>query len=155
MMPVKSKRSEATLNPDLLKSREDLEAALEMFLEINAEIEEKVRLCTKLKRSATQYAIENDIDVVQLRGSYFRLIRRATNSWDATKLAKLVKGKRVTVHGKKIPLWQYITKRVPDPEKIKEAVESGYVKQKDIQEAYVTKDQMPFFQNYQGLADDA
>jgi hypothetical protein len=58
------------------------------------------------------------------------------------------------VRDKEIPLWNYITKRVPDAAQIDKAVSLGFVKEGVISKAYLEKPQAPFLQAYNGEATD-
>jgi hypothetical protein len=143
-----------------IKSKAEAEEALRLLEEIEEEISPKMIQATELKKAATQYAVDKKLDVIQLDGCYYRQINRATRFWVGTdddvpdgltnvkSLQSLVKGKKA--NGK--PLWQLITKRVPDPEKISEAVGKGWVEETEIQEAFVEKPQRPFLQRFVGDA---
>jgi hypothetical protein len=61
---------------------------------------------------------------------------------------------KAVVRGKEMPLWNYITKRVPDPEKIDRAVAQGFITEAKISKAYIEKPQAPFMQRFAGEATD-
>lgn len=144
----------------IVKTKADAIEALERVEEIDKKLKPLMIEQTELKKAATAYADEKNLDVVQLAGRYWRLITRYTRMWvgtadempgdvsDAVSLYEICKGKKVD--GK--PLWQLVTKRVPDPEKINEAVGKGWVKEKEIHKAFIEKPQTPFLQRYEGEA---
>lgn len=159
----------AKRSPDAITilNMQDAIEALEEMEAIQDEIAPKMARQVDLKKAVTEFAVKKKVDVVQLDGLYFRQINRATRFWvgettempaprpkGAKSLREICKGKFATVRGREIPLWNYITKRVPDPEKISRAVELGFVKQTEIDKAFLEKPQAPFLQKYTGEAHD-
>jgi hypothetical protein len=153
--------------PIIISSIDDAIAALEEMEEIGERIAEDMKRQVELKKAATAFAVKKKIDVLQLDGAYFRQINRASRFWigepaempsptpkGAKSLREICAGLTATVKGKEIPLWNYITKRVPDPEKIDKAVALGFVKESVISKAYIEKPQAPFLQRYSGEASD-
>jgi hypothetical protein len=152
--------------PFSIKSVADAKKALERMEEIEAEISPLMKEATDLKVAATEFAVKKKVDAIQLDGVYFRQINRATRMWiaepddmpesapsKAKSLREICKGITVKVKGKKIPLWQAITKRVPDPELIDKAVSNGWIDEDEIHKAYLEKPQKPFLQRYVGEAE--
>ena len=137
-----------------IKSLADATQALERVDEIQAEIDPLMREATELKKAATEFCVRKKVDVVQLDGHYYRHIQRYNRTWDSDALYGLVRGLKVKVKGKTTPLWQILTKRVPDPERINEAVGKGYITMDAIEAAFVEKAQSPFLQKFQGEAED-
>lgn len=142
-------------------------AALEEMESIGDEIKEQMARQVDLKKAATAWAVSKKIDVIQLDGKYYRQINRASRFWvaeeadmpdptprGAKSLRAICAGLTATVKGKDIPLWNYITKRVPDPEKIDKAVALGFVKESVISKAFIEKPQNPFLQAFTGEAKD-
>jgi len=132
-----------------IKNQADLEKALQQLEELNAEIAPLQAQAVMLKKAATEYAVKKRISVVQLDGVYYRKIVRTNRAWDNEILRKILK--RIKVDGK--PLWNKVTKRVIDPDKLAEAVAVGWVTEKKLDEAYVETEQAPFLQRYTGEAD--
>jgi hypothetical protein len=144
-----------------IRSKAEAEEALRLLEEIEEEISPKMIQATELKKAATAYAVDKKLDTIQLDGCYYRQITRYTRFWVGTdedvpaeqagvkSLQALVKGKKA--NGK--PLWQLITKRVPDPDKISEAVGKGWIEETEIEQAFVEKPQRPFLQRFTGDAD--
>ena len=150
-----------------IKSMADAQKALEEMEKIELEIAPQMRRATELKKAVTAFAVKKNIPVVQLDGVYYRHIQRNTHKWiptdedmpgTAPKGAKsvmaIVKGRKVKIKGKSVPLWQLITKRVVDPQLIDQAVTQGHITEKEIEKAYVATPQAPFLQRYTGEADD-
>ena len=149
-----------------IKTKADALKALQRVDEIQAEIGPKMAEATELKRAATEFAKGKNMDVLQLDTAYYRLVERSSRMWVATdddlppgvkgakSLRSICKGISVKVKGKKVPLWQLITKRVPDPELIDEAVKKGWISEKEISKAYIEKPQSPFMQRYEGMPVD-
>lgn len=136
-----------------VKNREELALALQEAQELQEQIEPLMRRVTELKKGAVYYAAEKRIDVVQLDGSYWRLISRTSRGWDASMLRKIVGKKKVKIKGKMKPLWNLLTKRVPDPDAINDAINEGFVDEGEIEEAFIERPQQPFMQRYEGVAD--
>lgn len=158
-MPLKKTKS----GQYVVKTKADAIEALEKLEEINKKMEPLVIEATELKKAATAYANDKKLDVIQLAGRYWRLVTRYTRMWvgmpddmpdnisdRAISLYEICKGKKA--EGK--PLWQLVTKRVPDPDKINEAVGKGWIKEKEVQKAFIEKPQQPFLQRYEGEATD-
>lgn len=137
-----------------VRSLDEAVAALERVDEIQVEIDPLMREATDLKKAVTEFVVKKRIDVVQLDGHYYRHIQRYSRTWDSNALYKLVRGLKVKVKGKSTPLWQLLTRRVPDPEAINQAVALRWVRMEDIEDAFVEKPQAPFLQKFQGDAED-
>lgn len=133
-----------------ITTKKEAIAALKRLEEIQVEIEEALDESVRLKKGATAWAAETRTTVIQLDGAYYRLVQRYSRSWDEAKLRKLVKD--VKVNGK--ALWNLITTRQPDPDKIQAAVAQGWIKQKEVDKAFIEKPQAPFLQRYVGEAED-
>ena len=144
MPKMKSKKS---LIPGEVNSMKEAVAALEQMEEIQAEIEEKQRQTVELKQSVTSWAVDHKVETIQLDDHYYRQIQRYNRGWDADALKELVKGKK---DGNGKPLWNFITKRVPDAEKINTAVKMKFLKQTQVDKAFVETPQKPFLQKFQG-----
>jgi hypothetical protein len=149
-----------------IKNEKELRQALVEFERLKTEVDPINARLTDLRRAATEYAIERKIDVVQLDNVYFRQIQRTSRFWagfdsdipadapdGAKSLFAIVKGKKVKLNGKLTPLWQLITKRIPDPERIQTAVAKQWISQEEIGAAFLEKPQTPFLQRYEGVAD--
>lgn len=121
---------------------------------------------TVAKNQSTTYMNSHNVKVVQMDGVYWRKIQRFSRLFVATdddmpdpapkgakSMKSLCQGK--TAGKKKIPLWNFITKRVVDPAKIDEAVNKGYITQKEVDKAYLESPQRPFIQPFDGEAVDA
>lgn len=139
--------------------------ALEEMEEIGERIKDDMAKQVELKKAATAWAVAKKVDVIQLENVYYRQINRASRFWvgepdempdpmpkGAKSLREITRGMVANVKGKEIPLWNFITKRVPDPEKIDRAVALGFVKESVISKAFIEKPQAPFLQRFQGEA---
>lgn len=148
-----------------IKTKAEAQEALQRVVEIEEQISPLMNEATALKQAATEYAVGKKLDVIQLDGVYFRQITRYNRFWIGTEedlpaqaemrsgvksLQSIVKGMKMP-NGK--PLWQFVTKRVPDPDRISEAVGMGWVTEDEVAPAFVEKPQKPFLQKYVGDAD--
>lgn len=161
-----ARRAAAVNKAIVVNSLDEAIAALEEMDEINERIKEDMNRAVELKKAATAWAVKKKVDVIQLDGKYYRQINRASRFWAAEEadvpegvkgaksLRSICSGLTATVKGKEIPLWNYITKRVPDPEKIDKAVALGFVKAAVIDKAFIEKPQAPFLQSYSGEPSD-
>lgn len=115
------------------------------------------------KKQVTAYQVTHSRPVVQLDNGYYRKVQRMTRFWVATpkdmpspkpKGAKSLKEicKDKLADGK--PLWNFITRRVPDKTLMDLAVKRGYVTADELGKAYVEKPQAAFIQRYDGQAFD-
>lgn len=126
-----------------------------------AEIEEREGLdemkqdAVELKKAATAFCADNDIDVLEIKkiGKVAKLIRAVNQKkWIGTKadmtdeMDSKVKPLRSLVDKE---TWMQITTRVPDPAKIDEAVAEGKLLAKKIAPAYVETYKAP----YLGISD--
>lgn len=147
-----------------IKTKAEAQEALQRVVEIEEQISPLMNEATALKTAATEYAVGKKLDVIQLDGVYFRQITRYNRFWVGTEddlpaqveMRSGVKSLYSIVRGKKHngkPLWQLITKRVPDPDAISDAVGKGWLSEDEIAPAFVEKPQKPFLQKYVGDAD--
>jgi hypothetical protein len=149
-----------------ISNEAELKSALNRVDELQEQIAPLEHEAGALKTAATKYADGKNIDVVQLDGRYYRRIQRASRRWvgieddmpnkapaSARPLSKLVKGKWVTQNGKRVPLWNLLTRRIPDPERIDAATRQGIIDLKDIEAAYVEIPQQVFYQRFSGEVD--
>lgn len=117
---------------------------------------------TDARTAVTEFQRTRGVRTVQLDGHYWRLVERFTRYWVATpadmptpkpkgakSLREICKGK---ADGNGKPLWNFITRRVPDAKLIDQAVKEGFITTKEIQKAYLEKPQTPFIQRYDGVA---
>lgn len=151
----------------VVKTTRDAVLALEEMEEIGQRIKDDMARQVELKKAATAFAVAKKVDVIQLENSYYRQINRSSRFWvgektdmpdpapkGAKSLREICAGKVAHVRGKNVPLWNFITKRVPDPEKIDAAVNQGFIKQNEIDKAFLEKPQAPFLQRFEGEAHD-
>ena len=150
----------------MIRNEKQLREALVEFERLKAEVDPINARLVELKREATEYAVAKKIAVVQLDNVYFRQIQRSNRFWAGTdddipanapdgarSLFSIVKGKKVKSNGKSVPLWQLITRRIPDPDKLQTAVAKKWISQDDLDAAFLEKPQAPFLQRYEGVAD--
>lgn len=146
------------------------EETLREVLTAVREAQEQVALVNKFieigRNHATTYMHSHATPVVQCEGHYWRLIQRMTRFFVGTdddmpeNAPKGAKSLKALCQGKKVgkkdtPLWNFITKREVDPKKLDEAVNKGYLKQKDVDKAYLESPQKPFVQPFTGEALDS
>jgi hypothetical protein len=151
-----------------IADEDSLREALQLLTDLKPKLQEIEKFQSIVKSHATTYMHSHALPVVQVDGSYWRKIVRTTRFWvaedkdvpdsaprSAKSLKSLCQGKVAKVGKKSIPLWQYITKRVIDPEKIDMAVQHGFLTEKEIGKAYLERDGNPFIQEFTGVALDA
>ena len=149
-------------------SMKEARRTLQRMEEINAQIVPLQNEAVQLKKDVTAFAVSKKAVVIQLDGCYYRLIERSNRIWVATpddmptpapkgarSLKEICKGVKVKVKGKSVPLWNAITKRVPDPIAIENAVNQGWIDEDEIHRAYLEKPQSTFLQRYEGDSPDA
>ena len=179
-MAVKKKSVGARLNRMIdghLKSKAEVKRALKRVEQLAAEIAEvegrhdlaaKRAEAVELKKAATNYMVENEIETLELdkTGKYARLIQSAHHrrwvltSYDLdgvdppegfTSLRVILRRK----FGGGFPAaWKIATKRVPDPEGIQELVKSGVISEKELAPAYVEEEKAPYLRVF-GKGEDA
>lgn len=143
----------------VIKTKEEAVRALEMmqrlqddYNEIRKEhgLEELEMDMTELKKAATRYCTEKDIQSLDIpeAGKIAKLVRAVnTKRWVGTKAEikaddpEGVKPLRSLVSKE---VWMEITTRVPDPAKIDEAVAEGTITAKEIMPAYVETFKAPY-----------
>ena len=136
-----------------VKSKSDLELALNRIDEIDEAMKPLVDERNTLKAAATKYAAAKDVTVTQLDGVYYRLIRRTSTHWDNKELKKICGKQKVKHGGKMKSLWQMITRRVIDNKALDDAVARGWLSTDEVEKALVEVDQAPFLQRFAGEAD--
>lgn len=180
-MPKKVKKNATTIKPakpvtveiDILEGvnihdKESLREALEYVRNAQELLKDVSDFITVAKNQSTTYMNSHAMPVVQMDGHYWRRIQRMSRFFVATdadmpdpaprgakSMKALCQGKTVKSGQRKIPLWQFITRRVIDPGKIDEAVNKGYITQKEVDKAYLESPQRPFIQPFDGEAVDA
>jgi Txe/YoeB family toxin of Txe-Axe toxin-antitoxin module len=149
-----------------IHDEDTLREALEAVAEAQDELKKVNDFITVAKNQATTYMNSHDMPVIQLDGRYWRRIQRMNRFFVATdkdmpnpapkgakSLKSLCQGK--VVGPKKISLWNFVTKRVVDHAKVDEAVNRGWLKQDQVDKAYLESPQNPFIQKFDGEAIDA
>lgn len=152
-------------SPIKVKSKADAINALDQMEEIQEFIAPLMSRQVELKKAAQEYATKTKTTSIDLptRNMYFRLVQRFTRVWVTTdddmpepqpkgarSLKDITKGKKVKKGKKMVPLFNAITRRVADAELINEAVEKGWITEKEIAKAFIEKPQTPFLQRYHG-----
>jgi len=135
----------------IIESMDDAVAALEEMEEISGLIAKAQARTVELKKNVTDWAVDKRVIVIQLDGVYYRQINRSNSGWDSEKAKEIVKGLK-DKKGK--PLWNFITRRVLDPEKIDLAVKQKLIPEKKIMKAFKSTPQKPFLQKFTGEAID-
>ena len=153
-MAKKEKQPQAVRLPPIIpvsvNSKREAIEALTMMEEIQEIIQPYMDMQVDLKKAATQFCTEKKIDKVPVGDHHYSLVTRHTRSWNPVKLRKIIKEKYGKVKPGGKPLWNYITKRVVDPELINRAVAEGHMKEKVISKAFEETPQTPFLQRYSG-----
>jgi hypothetical protein len=172
-MPKKVKKSGLKPNRNgtyTITSTAGLRDALTEFVDTETEIEvlmEQIkplqRKAVELKKAATYFADERKIDAIPMDGFYFRLIRRHERFWVGTRadmpkgapkkakpLKDIVAGRYVKRGGKKVSLWNFLTRRIPDAEKINDAINEGLISEEELAPAYLERPQAPYLRKYDG-----
>jgi hypothetical protein len=154
-----------------LKSKADVKAALLLMQELKDDIatlkrehgiDELEQDAVELKKAAEGYMVAKDVDEIQLEGgNYAKLIRGGydrhwvLNDSEITDQTPGVKSLR-SILKKKFggntigykDAMRRITKRIPDAEKIEEAVSEGLLTEKEIAPAFVEKERRPYLRVY-------
>lgn len=152
----------------VVENLDEAKAALTEYDELMAQIRPVAEYADQLRKAATAFAKSTMTDVIQLEDSYWRKQQRYSkvliqtdddipkNAPKGTKsLQALCKGLTITRKGKEIPLWNFITVRVVDHEKLGQAVALGALSEKKAAKAYLETPQQAFIQRYEGEAKDA
>ena len=141
-----------------VKTKKDAIAALEISVQLKEQAEELMELhgitemldaAEELKKKATTFAASKNIDKLDLPdGRYGKLITSVHDRiWVGTK-ADMPEGAPDGTRPLKAlvskEVWMKITRRVPDPEKIDEAVSEGLVTHDEIAPAYFEKMRSPY-----------
>jgi hypothetical protein len=119
----------------------------------------------ELKKAVTAFMAEKNAQALEIpkAGKVAKLIMGFDGTWIETRrdalaanlpagvrnLKSIVAGKTVKLNnGRKTTLWNYITKRVLDPDKLAEAVATGAVDEDEIKDAYYEKPRAPYVRIY-------
>jgi hypothetical protein len=164
-MPVKKKKADSPglqlrrlVNGQFrVLTKAQAEAAFERMLDVEEEISAirketglaKLEMeSVELKRAATRYMDHKNVEALPVKGKIARLIRSVNErKWLGTKAdvefdtPRDVKPLRSIVSKE---MWMKISKRVPDPDKINEAVAAGELDEAEIQTAYYETQKAPY-----------
>lgn len=145
----------------IVDSEERAVEILEMMEAASEAIKPVTDFVAEARKQVTEFQRTRNVKVVQLEGHYWRLIQRMSRFWVATKadmpsprpkgamsLREICLDK--TANGK--PLWNFITRRVPDANLIELAVKNGFVTEKEISKAYLEKPSAAYIQRFNGEA---
>jgi len=160
--------------PGVVKTEADAKAALLKVREIQEQIAVLYALhgitdleneITVLKQAATAWAVENDKDTIGLGGKLYARLRRDKygGTWVATDddltndtpvdvmpLRLILKKKFGSDAAKYREVWNRVTKRTVDPEKLDRVVQEGILTAEEVSPAFFEKDKKPFIQIYGG-----
>jgi hypothetical protein len=144
-----------------LEKHRKLKAEIEDLLKKNG-IAKKMKQAEDLKKEATDWAIENDADQIELDGAHATLVRQHYGGrWIATDddidegdpanvqslyaiIEENFKSKISEKGSAARKTWHRITRRVVDPKLIDDAVALGVFKPNEIALAYVEKEKAPY-----------
>jgi hypothetical protein len=138
-----------------IKTVADATEAVARAREYKAEIKDIMNDTTELSRAAARFLHEKGISEVELEdGSTVKVVQRHNRFWAATdddvpdgigaRSLRSIIGDRKTGKGKKV--WNFITKRVIDEDKLDIAVGRGYITEDEIAPALIEKPQSPYLQ---------
>jgi hypothetical protein len=168
-MPVKKLKS----GKFSIRSEEDARAALQEMKQISEEIttlmvehgivdlQEKA---SKLKEAATDWAVENDQDVINLGGSLYARLRRDKygGTWIATDSditeetpvgvvpLRMILKKKIKDQDRFREVWNRVTRRAVDTQGLDRVVAEGILTAEEAGQAFYEKDKKPFIQVYGG-----
>jgi|SRR5215467_7262522 len=154
--------SEAAARAALTEMR-SLKSEAERLMEEHG-IKEKLEKADALKKAVTTWAVENEMDVINLgTGVYYRLRRdKYGGQWVATDDDVNVDTPPAvvplkTILKKKFPdkdrfteVWYKVTRRSVDPEKLERAILQGDLTHEEVAPAFYEKEKSPFLMGYGG-----
>lgn len=122
--------------------------ALRMAAELKEEISEELEDIEALRDSAARYMEENHIKQIPIPelGKHGTLVQRSSSGWNRAELLKLVKKHCKGDSWKRV--WQALTTRQPDPDKIQVAIQSGLIDGEKISPAFEQKQHKGYVQLY-------
>ena len=149
-----------------IKTLADTKRALELGHEIKRGIHDDMVQSTELVKAATAFFTETDEGIEAIEnglelddGSEAKVVQRYTRFWigtdddmpddpprEARSLKSLCGKRKIERKGKTISLWNFLTRRVPDAERIENAINLGLISEEDVAPAFVEKPQKPFIQ---------
>lgn len=155
----------------VVKSKAQAKAALLLMEELKNDIatlkrehgiDELEQDAVELKKAAEGYMVAKEVDEIQLdNGNYAKLIRGGydrhwvlndseipENAPGVKSLRSILKKKFGTSTAGYRDAMRRITKRIPDAEKIEEAVSEGLLTEKEIAPAFVEKERKPYLRLY-------
>jgi len=156
-----------------ITSEEAARAALAEYRALKGEAERlmvehgitaKLEEADALKKAATEWAVKNDKAVINLEGGlYFRLRRdKYGGQWIATdddltaempatamSIRRILRLKFPNEETRR-DIWNRITRRVIDPEKLKRVIAEGELTAEEVAPAFVEKEKAPFLIGYGG-----
>src|SRR5262245_368372 len=160
--------------PGLVKTEAEAKRALLKYREIKddiavrmaaAGIPELEEQADELRRQATDWAVKSDKETISLGGTLYARLRRDKygGTWMATdndvtaytpvnvmSMRANLKKKYAKDAAQFREVWNRVTKRAVDPEKLDRVVQEGVLTADEIAPAYYEKDKKPFIQIYGG-----
>jgi hypothetical protein len=150
-----------------IKNEKDAIRAVELGYELKEALRDDMNNATELHRAAARYyQAQSDDSRARLSELYIAdgvratLVQRFSRFWiglksdmppdappEARTLRAICGNRKIRRDrdGKLIPLWNFVTKRVPDPEKIEMAINLGYLDEDEASKAFLEKPQAPYF----------
>lgn len=113
-----------------VKTKADVEEAIRLRQELKADIQEAENDATELTKAIRGWMLDHKQDEIKVEGFRAKMIVRTSGAWNGRKLRRILKGKGL------LPVWTRVTTRVPDPDKIQEAVGEGLITMDEIEPAY-------------------
>jgi len=129
----------------IIRTPEEAATAIAKAVTIKESIQDEIDEMERLKWASSSWMKENDVIRLPLPGMKKKatLVQRHSSAWDRDVLLKLVK-KAKPKSWKKV--WQALTTREPDRDKIQQAIKDGIIKADSISDAFIQKPQNVFVQ---------
>jgi hypothetical protein len=158
-MPLKQNKN----GQYVISSKRDAVQALALMEELREEIEalstkygltEMMQDAAELKKAATGYMTNNNVKELDVpkAGKVARLQQAVSGMWigDRDDIPDDVPARDVKTLKSLVSksIWLKLTRRVPDSEKIAEAVQDGLVTEDEISDAYFEKPSAPYLRLY-------
>lgn len=166
---AKPEQVELTYTPGavVIETLEQAQEALQEYDELMLSVKPVLTYAEEIRKAATGFAKSTLTEVIPVEGGYWRKQQRFSrvlvetnndipkNAPKGTKsLRSLCKGLTITRKGKEMPLWNFITVRVVDRDKLAQAVSLGAISEKKAAKAFLETPQAAFIQRYEGEAKD-
>jgi len=127
-----------------IRTQAEAEEAIGLRQELKADIQDAEQDATEISKALLRFLQDSELDELEVPGFRAKIIQRNYPKWNGLKLRRLLKKRFAADEWQ--GWWRSLTTRIPDQEKINEAVAAGEIEMEDIEAAYEDNPGQPFLE---------